>query len=96
MKVGTIVKLQLACLGNEVGTRGVVYDEYNIGTKGVSVIFENGEYDGFSEEEQRMFLKEKGICEELSTYKFTNVMQLSRDFDNGIFDNALKGVKNYG
>ena len=90
LKVGSVVHLTTPMLGNKKDTLGVVYEEYNIGYgDGVSVIFPNGEYDGFSENEQGRFLKIVGFCEGLEGYKFTNVMQLSRDFQNGKFNEAL-------
>ena len=45
MKVGTICKLKVDCLGNEPGTLGVVFYDYG---DGFQAIFENGNYDGFS------------------------------------------------
>ena len=55
MKTGTIVKLKLECLGNNPETTGVVFEEYDLGEPGGSqVIFENGEYCGFSPDEQKV------------------------------------------
>ena len=86
MKVGTIVKLKIPCLGNPVGTSGVCYEEYDLGEPGAgSVIFENGRYDGFSPEEQENFLDFVGTSTEISNYQFTNVMKLSEDFESGFF-----------
>ena len=45
MKVGTICKLKVDCLGNKAGTLGVVFNDYG---DGFQVIFENGSYDGIS------------------------------------------------
>jgi len=98
MKVGTICKLKVDCLGNKAGTLGVVY--YNYG-EGVQAIFENGSYDGFSSTrplpsaipsegqiEADYFLEEVGFEESLASYQFTNVIQLSTDYRNGLFDIA--------
>ena len=79
MKVGTIVKLKLACLGNKAGTRGVVFLDYGTGFQ---AIFENGNYDGFSEminmphdmSEAGLFLDYVGFCKELESYQFQNVI----------------------
>ncbi len=95
MQVGTIVKLKVECLGNKIGTLGVVF--YNYGD-GFQVIFENGEYDGFStrriiengETEADCFLKEIGFEPLLADYKFKNVMRVSEDFRNEVFDCVLK------
>lgn len=93
MNIGTIVKLKIDCLGNAIGSIGVVYENYNIGEgNGVSVIFENGEYCGFSEIEQEEFFEEVGFTTDarIKTYNFTNVIKLSRDFESGLFDPVLK------
>jgi hypothetical protein len=85
INIGTLVKLNVPCLGNSIDTLGICYENYNIGyDQGVSIIFENGNYDGFSEQEQKDFLT---IIKHTNfQYNFTNVIQLNKDFDNGIFD----------
>ena len=89
--VGHKVKLKIECMGNPIGTIGVCYETYNIGEPGgMSYIFKNGEYCGFSAEEQKDFFEEVGFCHEVANYDFTNVMQLSRDFDNSFFNPAFK------
>ena len=103
MKVGTICKLKVDCLGNKAGTLGVVF--YNYGD-GVQVIFENGRYDGFSithggmigeapfvkretaQVEADYFLEEVGFEESLAGYHFKNVMQVSEDYKAGVFNIA--------
>lgn len=87
MTVGTIVRLKRACLGNDDGTLGVGFNDYG---SGCQFIFANGEYDGFSLEEQKMFLEEVGFSEEVSGYQFRSVMYLSDDFRRGVFNSALK------
>jgi len=90
MQVGTIVKNKLGILGNPIGTRGVVYETYDLGGgPGASVIFANGNYDGFSPVEQDKYLEEAGFSQVLSDYRFMNVARLSNDFDEGKFDPAL-------
>lgn len=87
LKVGDIVKLKVDMFGNPEGTEGVVIDEYTLGELSrVQIIFENGEYDGFSDEEQRAYLERSGHEASLADYKFTNVMKLSQDFEEGKFD----------
>jgi hypothetical protein len=87
LKVGDIVKLKADLLGNDEGAQGVVVQEYFIGEKsGVQVIFENGEFDGFSIEEQQRFLHRTGHEYSLDGYRFINVTKLSKDFDAGMFD----------
>ena len=87
--VGDVVTLRTEVLGCKPGTRGVVYETYPDfdipGKKGASIIFENGEYDGFSVRDQEMHLKEEPIMYipfYIRDYKFTNVMKLSQDFRN--------------
>ena len=88
MQVGDRVKLKTTMLGNIAGTIGYVYEQYadfdNPSKSGVSVIFENGEYDGFSYNEQQIFLE---FLEPTNVYyHFKNVMKLSQDFNNGQFE----------
>jgi len=85
LRVGDVVELLVHCLGNEPGTNGVVVEEYELGGHGVMVIFPNGEYDGFSEDEQLNFLQFVRHDERMESYVFTNVMQLSRDFQDKLF-----------
>ncbi len=97
MKVGTICKLKVDCLGNKAGTLGVVF--YNYGD-GIQAIFENGGYDGFSlkygngltgdkgQSEVDLFLEEVGFEESLGDYKFKSVIQVSNDFDLDVFSIA--------
>jgi len=94
MKVGTIVKLKIPCLGNGTDTTGIVFHTYpdfdDKSKEGVQVIFENGEYDGFSIKEQDIFLKYVGFSHNHENYMFKNVIQVSRDFDNGYWDTVLR------
>lgn len=92
--VGTIVKLKVACLGNPAETLGVGFNDYG---DGCQVIFKNGEYDGFSfentmpngEKEADFFLEVAGFSNACADYKFQNVIQVSRDFDSGLFNEGL-------
>lgn len=89
--IGTIVRLKVPLLGNPAGALGVCYETYTLGTRGgSSFIFENGDYDGFSANEQDEFLE---FVEASSfRYSFTNVLKLSNDFSNGLFDAVLKNT----
>lgn len=92
--VGDVVKIKTKCLllGNADGTLGVVYEEYDLGTgPGASVIFPNGEYDGFSIDEQDLMIDKVGHDGDCADYIFDNVIALSRDFRNGFFSKALSG-----
>jgi len=94
MKKGDIVSLKVPCLGNPIGTFGVVYDTYEDYDEpdeiGVCIIFANGEYSGFSFSEQTDFLDLCGFDRTASLYKFSHVMQLSRDYQAHMFDSVFK------
>ena len=99
LKVGTIVKLKKACLGNDAGAKGVVFYDYG---DGFQAIFPNGGYDGFSTQskmpdgqlEADYFLETVGFEPSLAAYKFKNVMQVSVDFRKGVFDCIKKKGQN--
>jgi hypothetical protein len=92
-KIGYKVALTVPMLGNEAGALGYVYEEYtdlSDETKsGVSVVFENGNYDGFSYEEQKKFLKFLYVIPFYAGYKFQNVMRVSQDFDHAYWNFTL-------
>jgi hypothetical protein len=91
-RIGDIVSLKTSCLFNTAGTLGVVYEQYEDfdypDELGISVIFENGAYDGFSFDEQKVFLQLEGSAkeEEILNYQFTNVLQVEKDFRNGLWN----------
>lgn len=86
--LGDIVTLKVECLGNPAGTKGFVYEFYQLGDHiGISVIFVNGEYSGFSYEETLTFLEDAGHVD--LPYTFSNVIKLSEDFRNGYFKEVL-------
>lgn len=95
MKVGTICKLKVDCLGNKAETLGVVFYDYG---DGFQAIFENGCYDGFSTIvrpgsnlipiEADYFLEEVGFEESLAGYQFKNVLQVAEDYRSGLFNIA--------
>jgi hypothetical protein len=89
MNVGTTVCLLEPLLGNPEGAVGVCYEVYDIGHVGYSIIFQNGAYDGFSEEEAEKLLEEVGFEDSVADYDFTNVMRLSEDFNKGVFKKAF-------
>ena len=98
LDIGDIVILRVEILGNTPGTRGVVYDLYDdfdiLDAKGVSIIFENGMYDGFSVDDQFLFLdKEQTITpvsNKIRDYKFKHVIKVSHDFENGFWDEIFR------
>jgi hypothetical protein len=87
MYIGQKVILRLPVLGNPDGAVGYVFNEYDDfdfpGKLGLQIIFPNGNYDGFSVIEQELCLDMLDIEPSYANYKFRNVMQVSRDFNNG-------------
>ena len=93
LKVGDVVALAMPMLKCDPGTRGVVYDVYedfdDHKREGACIIFENGEYDGFSFEEQNLYLNIENVLFipfYIREYKFKNVMKLSEDYKKGYWD----------
>ena len=75
----------------KAGEVGYVYEEYTIGegddaSRGISIIFRNGGYDGWSEEDQKYFLVFIKQCPEFSGYTFTNVNRLVEDYRKGYWN----------
>lgn len=89
--VGDIVIAKVrGLMGNPGGAKGVVYEEYDIGDgPGVSIIFENGQYDGFSPKDQERMVLKVGFHKWTSDYKFNNVIELGQDFDEGYWESAF-------
>jgi hypothetical protein len=87
--VGCKFMLKRNILGNPVGTVGFVFNEYpdfdDHSKLGIQIIFPNGEYDGFSIREQEEFLEQVGYDWRCAGYIFSNVIQVSKDFDNGFW-----------
>jgi len=88
LNVGNVVTVKSEILGCKIGTKGVVYNLYPDFDEpmrfGASIIFENGKYDGFSVNDQELFLNEESVkCIPfyIRGYKFINVMKLSQDFE---------------
>ena len=93
LDIGDVVTLTTPCLGNKPGTRGIVFNRYSAFDDdgwGVQIIFENGEYDGFSPEEQDSFLNfETSDVPDYRNYIFKNVMQVTKDFNTGFWRKIL-------
>ena len=96
MRVGTIVELLAPyCLGNPSGTLGIVYclyedfDTHNL--EAAEIIFENGDGDGFSAEEQKTWIKKIGVHPKYTGYIYISRMSLNKDFKAGYFNfNEIK------
>ena len=90
MIVGDVVILKTPMLGEDIHAVGVVFHNYG---SGVQVIFEKGGYDGFSNEEQDMFLIRRGYDEQSGLYHFKNVMSTTIDFESGFWDHIFSNPK---
>lgn len=94
IKVGTVFKLKVWCLGNAPGTVGVCYEVYTLGNRlGYGVIFPTGDYDGFSPDDVERFLDIVGFSPGIASYTFTNVMQLGRDHAFGVFNDVFNAFE---
>lgn len=85
--IGAKYKLTKGMLGVPAGSIGYVFAEYPDfdveGASGIQVLFRNGNFDGFSVEEQELYLEYIGYVPEYQDYDFQNVMQVDRDFQSG-------------
>ncbi len=86
LQVGQRVKLLREMLGEKNGSTGFVVDTYeDLGPNGSMIIFERGNWDGFSETEQ-VYLSIGVVDERYEDYKFENVTKLWKDYRNGYWD----------
>ena len=88
--IGQRVKLKIPMLGNPAGTVGYVFNEYadydGSSVNGKQIIFANGEYDGFSAEEQVMYLEMGEVVPDVAVFRFKNVMQVTQEYRDGFWD----------
>lgn len=91
--VGAIVTTGIDVLSTKKGGIGVVYENYK---GGCSIIFEDGCYDGFSEQCLEICeINVIGFCPSVKDYQFSHVGKLSDDFRNGRFSVAFQKIKRY-
>lgn len=92
LQVGSLVTAKRTTGICDAGERGVCYECYTFGNRpGWSIIFESGRYDGFSPEEVDMMLTiNNGVCPDINSYEFKNVLNLMDDFRHGRFAAAFK------
>jgi len=93
-RVGDLVTVLRPVLDNPAGSLAVVYEIYNIG-KGPSpsLIFQNGQYDGFSARDRELFgVMKVGHDATVAGYHFKNVLQLDADFRAGVFEHVWAGI----
>jgi hypothetical protein len=97
LQVGSQVIAKRASGVNDAGERGVCFEVYQFGGRpGCSIIFEGGRYDGFSPDNVKTFLHVTGqVCPAVADYRFANVTQLARDFEQGRFAAAFPPLKTY-
>jgi len=86
-----VVTRDFPAIGVKAGEVGYVYEEYTIGEgeqaeHGVSIIFRNGGYDGWSKEDQKDYLHFIKHCSEFSDYEFVSVSRVCQDFRNGYWN----------
>jgi hypothetical protein len=83
LKVGDRVKVGIRCLGNPANTPAVA-----VGHDGhtVFLLFPNGDFDGFSTDDLRIFdVLPVGHDPLIADYKFISAMRLYDDFRAGRF-----------
>jgi hypothetical protein len=89
LQVGSKVRVTRAfpAIGVREGEVGWVYEAYTIGShRGVSVIFENGGYDGFGQEDADLFLEDLHVLGELySSYTYNHISDVTRDYRKGFW-----------
>ncbi len=97
IRVGTLVVARRASGVCAAGERGVCYERYRLdGRPGYGILFQGGGYDGFSPTDVELFLDVTGqVCAEVAGYRFANVTQLRRDFEQGRFAAAFPPLKTY-
>ena len=87
--IGQKVTLKISMLGNPAGAIGFVFDEYQdfdgSSVSGKQIIFANGQYDGFSAEEQELYLDMGEVVPEYSMFRFKHVMQVSQEYHDGFW-----------
>lgn len=66
------------------GDVGYVYERYGIG---ISVIFSNGNIEGFTKKEQREYLEV--VYKSTFRYRFQGAAKMHADFQNGAFNRVF-------
>lgn len=96
-EVGSIVKIGESVMNVDAGSYGVVYERYSLDEDndepcGIGIIFENGEYDGFSRSDlEALKVTHTGrVDQRLKDYHFENAIKLSDDWRSGMFDSVFK------
>jgi hypothetical protein len=94
LRVGDVVRVSRACLGNLEHSLAVVvevYDRQALGLSphedlGVTLQFPNGQADGFSSADLAIFgVARVGHRPRLAAYRWRSAMQLLEDYRRGLF-----------
>lgn len=97
-KVGTKVEVVVdGLMGVSKGMVGYVfevYTDFEDGTKqGIQVIFENGEYHGFSHSEQKTMLNRVKYVPLYGIYRYSSweehISKVTKDYERGYWDFTL-------
>lgn len=90
--IGMVVTTAKKVLDAPEGSIGVIYEHYEFGNHyGISVIFSNGNYDGFSREDADNFdLFPVRMESPLQQYQFKDVGTLVNDFRKGFFASGFE------
>ena len=89
--IGMVVTAARSVITAPAGMLGVVYEHYRFGSHyGVSILFANGDYDGFSEACANTFDLVPVRQEiELANYRFKHLGALISDYKRGYFKKAF-------
>lgn len=87
LAVGDLVVVGRSCMGNPAGARAVVVEQYDLGDGASwSLLFENGNHDGFPPRDLEIFECVKaGHVSSLADYRFTSALRLYADWRAGVF-----------
>lgn len=97
--VGDVVTVGRACLGNPAGALAVVVELYQATWDGAdytgwSLLFENGNHDGFSPSDCDVFdVRKVGHDPICARYVWTNAVRLYQDWCEGKFASVWNGVR---
>lgn len=96
-KVGDVVKVARACLGNPEGALALVVDVYDLTSlgfgkwQGTTLLFRNGAADGFEGGDLLTYgIDRVGHCRALAAYQFESMARLEADHRGGRFEEAWR------
>ena len=89
--VGMLCVVEKPCLHNRPNALALIVEHYKLGEHhGVTALFENGNYDGFSHECAEIFsLTPVKFLKKYANYEFTTAVRLSNEYQSGLFKNAF-------